>query len=99
MFTLYSNTLKVSLGVDRNRVALLGVAYDVDENLGLLPRVLYNWLHPTLLLLTVAGACLLRYGTAWLFVSNVVSTLSYWMLQQAGENPRRGRACWRRTRC
>jgi hypothetical protein len=86
MFALYSNTLKVTLGVDQNRVALLDrVAYDVSENLSLLLGVLYNWLHPTLLLLTDAGACLLRYGTAWLFISSVVSALPYWMLQQAGE--------------
>jgi hypothetical protein len=50
------------------------VACDVDENLGLLPGVLCNRLHPALLLIG-ASACLLRYGTAWLLVSGVVPVL------------------------
>jgi hypothetical protein len=74
MFALCSHALKVSLGADQSRLVLLMVACDVDENLGLLPGVLCNRLHPALLLIG-ASACLLRYGTAWLLVSGVVPVL------------------------
>ncbi|CAD6337465.1 unnamed protein product [Miscanthus lutarioriparius] len=79
-FALYSHALKVSLGADQSRLALLGVACDVGENLGLLPGVLCNRLHPALLLLIGAGACLLGYGTAWLLVSGVAPALPYWLI-------------------
>jgi hypothetical protein len=79
-FALYSHALKVALGADQSRLALLGVACDVGENLGLLPGVLCNRLHPALLLLIGAGACLLGYGTAWLLVSGVAPALPYWLV-------------------
>jgi hypothetical protein len=79
-FALYSHALKVSLGADQSRLALLGVACDVGENFGLLPGVLCNRLHPALLLLIGAGACLLGYGTAWLLVSGVAPALPYWLV-------------------
>ena len=69
-FALYSHALKVALGADQSRLALLGVVCDVGENHGL-PRVLYNWLHPALLLLISVGACLLGYGTVWLLIVDV----------------------------
>ena len=69
-FVLYSHVLKVSLGAHQSRLALLGVVCDVGENHGL-PRVLYNWLHPALLLLISVGACLLGYGTVWLLIVGV----------------------------
>jgi len=79
-FALYSHALKVALGADQRRLALLGVACDVGENLGLLPGVLCNRLHPALLLLVGAGACLLGYGAAWLLVSGVAPALPYWLI-------------------
>ncbi|TVU02339.1 hypothetical protein EJB05_52190 [Eragrostis curvula] len=79
-FALYSHALKVALGVDQSRLALLGVACDVGENLGLLPGVLCNRLHPALLLLIGGAACLLGYGTAWLIVSGVAPALPYWLI-------------------
>ena len=33
--------------------------------------MLYNQLHPALLLLISAGACLLGYGTVWLLIIGV----------------------------
>ena len=84
-FALYSHALKVALGADQSRLALLGVACDVGENLGLVPGVLYNQLHPALLLLIGASACLLRYDTACLLVFGVTPALPYWMLHQSDE--------------
>ncbi|CAN6208487.1 unnamed protein product [Urochloa humidicola] len=79
-FALYSHALKVALGADQRRLALLGVTCDVGENLGLLPGVLCNRLHPALLLLVGAGACLLGYGAAWLLVSGAAPALPYWLI-------------------
>ncbi|KAJ1258275.1 hypothetical protein BS78_10G062700 [Paspalum vaginatum] len=79
-FALYSHALKVALGADQRRLALLGVACDVGENLGLLPGVLCNRLHPALLLLVGAAACLLGYGAAWLLVSGAAPALPYWLI-------------------
>jgi hypothetical protein len=81
-FALYSHALKVALGADQSHLALLGVACDVGENLGLLPGVLCNRLHPALLLLVGAGACLLGYGAAWLLVSGAVPALPYWLVSR-----------------
>ncbi|KQK19342.1 hypothetical protein BRADI_1g47737v3 [Brachypodium distachyon] len=79
-FALYSHALKVALGVDQRRLALLAVACDVGENLGLLPGVLCNRLHPALLLLVGAAACVLGYGATWLAVSGVAPALPYWLV-------------------
>ena len=62
-FALYSHALKLALGVDQRRLALLAVACDVGENLGLLPGVLCNRLHPALLLLIGAAACVHHHVT------------------------------------
>ncbi|KAL5200197.1 hypothetical protein ABZP36_021400 [Zizania latifolia] len=80
-FALYSHALKVALGADQRRLALLGVACDVGENLGLLPGVLCNRLHPALLLLVGAAACLVGYGTAWFTVSGSEPVLPYWQVK------------------
>ncbi|VAI71138.1 unnamed protein product [Triticum turgidum subsp. durum] len=61
-FALYSHALKVALGADQSRVALLGVACNVGDSLGLLPGVVCNKLHPALLLLVAAASGLLGYG-------------------------------------
>lgn len=79
-FALYSHALKVALAADQRRLALLGVACDVGENLGLLPGVLCNRLHPALLLLVGAAACLLGYGSTWLAVSASGPALPYWLV-------------------
>ncbi|BAF18882.1 protein NUCLEAR FUSION DEFECTIVE 4 [Oryza sativa Japonica Group] len=79
-FALYSHALKVALAADQRRLALLGVACDVGENLGLLPGVLCNRLHPALLLLVGAAACLLGYGSTWLAVSASGPALPYWLI-------------------
>ncbi|CAN6172769.1 unnamed protein product [Urochloa humidicola] len=79
-FALYSHALKVALGADQSRLALLAVACDVGDNLGLLPGVLCNRLHPALLLLIGAGACLLGYGATWLLVSGAAPALPYWLI-------------------
>uniref|UniRef100_A0A453QXA5 Uncharacterized protein n=1 Tax=Aegilops tauschii subsp. strangulata TaxID=200361 RepID=A0A453QXA5_AEGTS len=79
-FALYSHALKLALGVDQRRLALLAVACDVGENLGLLPGVLCNRLHPALLLLIGAAACVLGYGTTWLAVSGAAPALPYWLV-------------------
>ncbi|KAL6898047.1 hypothetical protein ACP4OV_006643 [Aristida adscensionis] len=79
-FALYSHALKVALGADQRRLALLGVACDVGENLGLLPGVLCNRLHPALLLLVGGAACLLGYGAVWLAVSGAAPALPYWLI-------------------
>ncbi|KAL6606096.1 hypothetical protein ACP70R_041749 [Stipagrostis hirtigluma subsp. patula] len=79
-FALYSRALKVALGVDQRRLVLLAVACDIGENLGLLPGVLCNRLHPALLLLVGAAACLLGYGTTWLVVSGAAHALPYWLI-------------------
>jgi hypothetical protein len=42
--------------------------------------VLCNRLHPALLLLVGAGACLLGYGAAWLLVSGAAPALPYWLI-------------------
>ncbi|OEL36788.1 hypothetical protein BAE44_0002201 [Dichanthelium oligosanthes] len=78
-FALYSHALKVALGADQRRLALLAVACDVGDNLGLLPGVLCNRLHPALLLLVGVGACLLGYGATWLLVSGAAPALPYWL--------------------
>ncbi|KAL5225875.1 hypothetical protein ABZP36_012514 [Zizania latifolia] len=79
-FALYSHALKVALGADQRRLALLGVACDVGENLGLLPGVLCNRLHPALLLLIGAAACLVGYGSVWFTVSGSGPALPYWLI-------------------
>jgi hypothetical protein len=79
-FALYSHALKVALGVDQSRLAMLAVACDVGDNLGLLPGVLCNRLHPALLLLVGAAACVLGYGTTWLAVSGAAPALPYWLV-------------------
>ncbi|KAG8093815.1 hypothetical protein GUJ93_ZPchr0012g19656 [Zizania palustris] len=79
-FALYSHALKVALGADQRRLALLGVACDVGENLGLLPGVLCNRLHPALLLLIGAAACLVGYGSVWFTVSASGPVLPYWLI-------------------
>ncbi|KAL6606094.1 hypothetical protein ACP70R_041747 [Stipagrostis hirtigluma subsp. patula] len=78
-FALYSHALKVALAADQSRLALLAVACDVGDNLGLLPGVLCNRLHPALLLLVGAAACLLGYGAVWLAVSGAAA-LPYWLI-------------------
>jgi hypothetical protein len=70
-FVLYSHALKVSLG------AIRAAPCDIGDNLSLLPGVLYNRLHPTLLLLISPDVCLLEYGTAWLLISSVAHALPY----------------------
>uniref|UniRef100_A0ACD5XS62 Uncharacterized protein n=1 Tax=Avena sativa TaxID=4498 RepID=A0ACD5XS62_AVESA len=79
-FALYSHALKVALGVDQSRLAMLAVACDVGDNLGLLPGVLCNRLHPAVLLLIGAAACVLGYGTTWLAVSGLAPALPYWLI-------------------
>ncbi|KAK3131757.1 hypothetical protein QOZ80_6AG0510980 [Eleusine coracana subsp. coracana] len=79
-FALYSHALKVALGIGQSRLALLGVACDVGENLGLLPGVLCNRLHPALLLLIGGVACFLGFGVTWLVVSGVAPALPYWLI-------------------
>ncbi|KAF8698040.1 hypothetical protein HU200_035551 [Digitaria exilis] len=79
-FALYSHALKVALGADQRRLALLGVACDVGDNLGLFPGVLCNRLHPALLLLVGGAACLLGYGAVWLLVSGAAPALPYWLI-------------------
>ncbi|XP_037467697.1 protein NUCLEAR FUSION DEFECTIVE 4-like [Triticum dicoccoides] len=79
-FALYSHALKVALGADQSRVALLGVACNVGDSLGLLPGVVCNKLHPALLLLVAAASGLLGYGVTWLAVSGVAPALPYWLI-------------------
>jgi hypothetical protein len=77
-FVLYSSAL--SLDADQSRLTLLRVvAYDVGENLGLLPTggCSTTGSTPVLLLLIGTSAYLLGYGTAWLVVSGVTPTLPY----------------------
>ncbi|VAI83352.1 unnamed protein product [Triticum turgidum subsp. durum] len=81
-FALYSHALKVALGADQSRVALLGVACNVGDSLGLLPGVVCNKLHPALLLLVAAASGLLGYGVTWLAVSGVAPALPYWLVSE-----------------
>ncbi|CAM0913056.1 unnamed protein product [Alopecurus aequalis] len=79
-FALYSPALKAALGADQSQVALLGVACNVGDSLGLLPGVVCNKLHPALLLLVAAASGLLGYGATWLAVSGIAPALPYWLI-------------------
>jgi hypothetical protein len=79
-FALYSHALKVALGADQSQIALLGVACNVGDSLGLLPGVVCNKLHPALLLLVAAASGFLGYGATWLAVSGIAPALPYWLV-------------------
>lgn len=79
-FALYSHALKAALGADQSQVALLGVACNVGDSLGLLPGVFCNKLHPALLLLVAAASGFLGYGATWLSVSGIAPKLPYWLI-------------------
>ncbi|KAK1604534.1 hypothetical protein QYE76_028207 [Lolium multiflorum] len=79
-FALYSHALKVALGADQSQIALLGVACNVGDSLGLLPGVVCNKLHPALLLLVAAASGFLGYGATWLAVSGIAPALPYWLI-------------------
>ena len=79
-FALYSSALKVALGADQSGVALLGVACNIGDSFGLLPGVVCNKLHPSLLLLIAAASGFLGYGATWLAVSGIAPALPYWLV-------------------
>ncbi|XP_020110850.1 protein NUCLEAR FUSION DEFECTIVE 4-like [Ananas comosus] len=79
-FPLYSHALKAVLGLRQQQVAMLGVANDMGENLGLVPGLLCNRLAPGLALAVGAAACFLGFGLLWLAVSRTLLGLPYWLL-------------------
>nr|CAD1824978.1 unnamed protein product [Ananas comosus var. bracteatus] len=80
-FPLYSHALKAVLGLRQQQVAMLGVANDMGENLGLVPGLLCNRLAPGLALAVGAAACFLGFGLLWLAVSRTLLGLPYCLLQ------------------
>ncbi|KAK3219236.1 hypothetical protein Dsin_013206 [Dipteronia sinensis] len=79
-FPLYSSTLKSVLGFSQQQVALLGVANDIGENVGLLPGIACNIFPPWAVLLMGAVLCFFGYGLVWLSVSQTIETLPFWLL-------------------
>ena len=86
-FPLFSHALKAALGIDQRRLALLGVACDVGDSLGLLPGVVCNRLHPALLLLVGAASSFLGFGATLLAVSGAAPALPYWLVSSLHHVP------------
>ncbi|KAH6779296.1 Major facilitator superfamily protein [Perilla frutescens var. hirtella] len=79
-FPLYSHSIKSVLGFNQRQLALLGVANDIGENVGLLPGLVCNKFPPWVVLLIGALACFFGYGVIWLALSRTVVSLPYWAL-------------------
>lgn len=76
-FPLYSSALKSVLGLNQQKVTILGVANDIGENVGLLPGIACNKFPPWALILVGSVLCFLGYGVIWLAVSETISGLPY----------------------
>ncbi|KAI9117317.1 hypothetical protein K1719_011483 [Acacia pycnantha] len=79
-FPLYSHSLRSVLGFNQQQIALLGVANDIGENVGLLPGIASNKFPPWLILSIGALLSFLGYGVLWLSVSRTLLSLPYWLL-------------------
>ncbi|XP_054822760.1 protein NUCLEAR FUSION DEFECTIVE 4-like [Prosopis cineraria] len=79
-FPLYSHSLRSVLGFNQRQIALLGVANDIGENVGLLPGLVSNKFPPWFILSIGALLSFLGYGVLWLSISRTVLSLPYWLL-------------------
>ncbi|XP_054820312.1 protein NUCLEAR FUSION DEFECTIVE 4-like [Prosopis cineraria] len=79
-FPLYSHSLRSVLGFNQRQIALLGVAIDIGENVGLLPGLASNKFPPWLILSLGALISFLGYTVLWLSVSRTLLSLPYWLL-------------------
>lgn len=76
-FPLYSHSLKSVLGFNQRQLALLGVANDIGENVGLLPGLVCNKFPPWVVLLIGAFTCFFGYGVLWLALTRTVVSMPY----------------------
>lgn len=80
-FTLYSHSLKSVLGFNQQQLALLGVANDIGENMGLISGSVCNKFPPWSILCIGAFSCFFGYGVLWLALSRSVHSLPYWLVK------------------
>ncbi|KAK4257468.1 hypothetical protein QN277_007051 [Acacia crassicarpa] len=79
-FPLYSHSLRSVLGFSQLQIALLGVANDIGESVGVLPGIASNKFPPWLILSVGALHSFVGYGVLWLSVSRTLPSLPYWLL-------------------
>ncbi|KAI9117472.1 hypothetical protein K1719_011638 [Acacia pycnantha] len=79
-FPLYSHSLRSVLGFNQLQIALLGVANDIGESVGVLPGIASNKFPPWLILSVGALHSFIGYGVLWLSVSRTLPSLPYWLL-------------------
>ncbi|KAF6154465.1 hypothetical protein GIB67_028357 [Kingdonia uniflora] len=79
-FPLYSHSLKSTLGFNQQQLTMLGVANDIDENVGILPGIISNKYPPWVVLMVGGACCFLGYEVIWLSLSQTVS-LPYWLAE------------------
>ena len=76
-FPLYSHSLRSVLGFNQQQIAMLGVAIDIGENVGILPGIASNKLPHWLILSIGAVLSFVGYGVLWLSVSRTIASLPY----------------------
>lgn len=82
-FPLYSHALKSVLGYSQQQLTMLGVANDVGESVAFVPGYAFNMLPPWMVLFVGACACFLGYGLIWLFVTQTLPGVPFWLVSQS----------------
>ncbi|CAI0394299.1 unnamed protein product [Linum tenue] len=80
MFGSISPVIKATMGYNQKQVALLGVAKDLGDSIGVLPGSLIEILPAWVVLLIGAVQSFLGYGLVWLIVTHRLPPLPLWVL-------------------